>query len=269
MKARTEELLYLLLWSCDSLLRPSYQNVGESFEGWAYRKGYLRQLAELEQRKFLESQGKATFTPNVLERVIRLTESGRMHALGGRDPLLRWARPWDGYWWFVLFDVPVTQNTQRKQLRDLLQRSGFGHLQKSVWIGVDPVQPLKSWLFPGSKRAHLRSLVVFKGRPAGGETDREIVRAAWDFDEINELYRDHLAVLKRRPTARIDSDAAAGLMKCWGAEERQAWSAVVAADPLLPDVLLPPGYLGKKAWQARVKTLALAFHQIREFRPPL
>ena len=36
-------------------------------------------------------------------------------------------------------------------------------------------------------------------------------------------------------------------------------------DPLLPEVLLPPGYAGRKAWERRQKTIAQAGEQIRAF----
>ena len=56
MKAKTEELLYLLLWTADQLCRPTFRNLTDTFEQWAYRQGFHRQLWELERRQFLESQ---------------------------------------------------------------------------------------------------------------------------------------------------------------------------------------------------------------------
>ena len=35
-----------------------------------------------------------------------------------------------------------------------------------------------------------------------------------------------------------------------------AWSGAVRSDPLLPQVLLPPDYAGKKAWGARRQAFA-------------
>ena len=55
MKAKTEELLYLLLWTCERLVRPTFRNLTDSFESWVYRNGFNRQLAELERRKLVES----------------------------------------------------------------------------------------------------------------------------------------------------------------------------------------------------------------------
>ena len=56
VKAKTEELLYLVLWACETLSRPTWRNLTESFEGWAYRRGLLRQLQRLEKQQLLERQ---------------------------------------------------------------------------------------------------------------------------------------------------------------------------------------------------------------------
>jgi len=56
VRAKTEELLYLLLWTAETISRPTWRNLTESFEGWAYRNGLLRQLQRLEKRRWLDGQ---------------------------------------------------------------------------------------------------------------------------------------------------------------------------------------------------------------------
>src|SRR5215510_6660165 len=116
MKPKTEELLYFLLWSCELLMRPTFRNLTDSFEGWAYRNGFLQQLAALERLQLLESLPTNNSVGSA-DRILRLTEAGRLHALGGRDPESRWGRMWDGRWWLVLFDVPLGQETERNRFR--------------------------------------------------------------------------------------------------------------------------------------------------------
>ena len=87
MKAKTEELLYHLLWTCQMLSRPTWRNMTESFEGWAYRNGLLVQMGRLEQRKWVTRKSRERS-----DRTYRLSAQGRLHALGGRDPEERWAR---------------------------------------------------------------------------------------------------------------------------------------------------------------------------------
>lgn len=112
MQPKTEEFLNLLLWAGDMLARPTFRNLTDSYESWAYRNGLMRQVATLERKQYLERD---TAAPD--DRLYRLTAQGRLHVLGGREPETQWARPWDGQWRLVLFDVPTGQNAQRERLR--------------------------------------------------------------------------------------------------------------------------------------------------------
>ena len=256
-------MLYFLLWSCERLARPTFRNLTESFEGWAYRNGFHRQLAELNRQNLLELRpGVSDSSP--AERVLRLTEGGRLRALGGRDPEICWRRKWDGRWHLVLFDLPLTQNRVRDQLRYYLRKRGFGYLQNSVWISPHPLQEAKANLV--ASPVDVESLILLEARPEAGESDEEIIAGAWDFAKINRLYANHLMVLEARPKGQLRDASAARLFRKWAAEERVAWLAVTAEDPLLPEALLPRDYLGRKVWQIRVKELSQAGEQIRSFR---
>src|ERR1035437_10578695 len=59
MQPKTEEFLNLLLWSADLLARPTFRNLTDSYESWAYRNGLLRQVATLEQQQLLERDTKS------------------------------------------------------------------------------------------------------------------------------------------------------------------------------------------------------------------
>lgn len=119
----------------DTLARPTFHNLTESYEGWAYRHGLLRQTARLEGRKLIERKSGSD-----RDRLYRLSARGRLHALGGRDPEERWTRSWDGDWRLVIFDVPIRRNAQRERLRRYLRARNFGCLQNSVWITPDPME---------------------------------------------------------------------------------------------------------------------------------
>jgi phenylacetic acid degradation operon negative regulatory protein len=243
VRPKTELLLYYLLWSTESLIRPTFRNLNESFEGWAYRTGLFRQVAELERQQLIERKTGDD------GRIYRLTSRGRLHALGGRDPVTQWSRRWDGLWRLVLFDVPVRSNTLRSQFRRYLRRRAFGCLQKSVWITPDPIDD--GFLPASSIKADVKSLICLAGRPCSGETDADLVAAAWDFKLINQKYRRHLEILKTRPGAQLTSASHSLAMTRWAEAERNAWNDAVRDDPLLPRRILPPGYLGEKAWQNR------------------
>ena len=172
MRPRTKELLYLMLWTFETLSRPSFRNIGESFEGWAYRRGFLSRLQELEAMRFIE------FRDVGLQRMFRLTESGRLHALGGFDPESLWNRSWDGRWRLVIFDVPNEHTRLRNRLRAHLQQAGYGWLQNSVWISPDPLRLDRSLLT--MTKPDVESLMLLEAKPIAGESNSDIVCGAWN-----------------------------------------------------------------------------------------
>jgi DNA-binding transcriptional regulator PaaX len=260
VKPKTEEFLNLLLWSADRLARPTFRNLTDSYESWAYRNGLLRQVATLERRQFLERDATS---PD--DRLYRLTAQGRLHVLGGRDPEAQWARPWDGQWRLVLFDVPAGENAQRERLRRYLRDQGFGYLQNSVWISPDPLAAEREVL--GGGQINVESLVLLEARPCAGESDAEMVAGAWDFERINRRYARHLKILEERPGNALGNAAAAKALLRWSAMEREAWLDAVINDPLLPGRLLPSDYLGQQSWQRRGEVLRAASRQLRTFKP--
>jgi len=259
MDAKTEELLLTLLWTCDMFSRPTFRNLTDSYEGWAYRNGFLRQLQRLEKQQLLERLPAGSG-----DRLHRLTQAGRLHALGGRDPVAQWKRKWDGRWRLVLFDVPEKRRIARDKLRDYLHHRGFGYLQNSVWITPDDVSEERVLLSGGS--VNVKSLIVLEARPCAGETDAEIVAGAWDFERINACYSTYRQLLARRPRNRLNTRTATATFHHWLREERQSWAAAMVIDPLLPACLCPSEYQGNAAWQERLEVMGRAAEQMRSFR---
>lgn len=259
MKSKTEDLLYLLLWACDMAARPTFRNLTDSFEGWAYRTGFHRQLAALENQRLLESKQDSTDG-----RLHRLTEAGRRLVLGVRDPVSRWKRRWDGKWRMVLFDVPQNKASDRTRLRRSLAARGFGYLQNSVWITPDPLTGEREALAAGP--VDVESLILLEARPCAGESNAEIVAGAWDFEAINRSYERHAEVLAQLPRQPIVGEAAARQLQRWFCEERLAWSETMSLDPLLPECLHPADYPGVKAWKRRLEIMGEASRQMRAFR---
>jgi DNA-binding transcriptional regulator PaaX len=242
VRASTEEFLYVLLWTADSFLRPSLRNAidPESFEAWAWRNDLGRRLAQLERRKLIE-RGTG--------RVVQLTEAGRLTALGGRDPLVRWARPWDGHWRLILFDLPAEETALRLKLWRLLRAEHFGYLQRSVWLAVDSLTEARRIM--SAAPIDPESFVCFEGKPAGGESDEAIVRGAWDFAEIGHRYEEHLEVIRSFPRHLEPTPSGFAQARAWVGRELRAWRAAVERDPLLPRALWPRGYSGQRSWDAR------------------
>ena len=243
MKARTELLLYQMSYALDRLSRPTWQNVDASFESWAYGNGLLRQIQRLQAGSYLEmDRDEATG-----RRVIRLTEKGLAAGKAGRDPDQRWERPWDGKWRMVLFDLPETERRMRDQLRLNLVGSGFGCMQRSVWITPDPMPDLAAHL--RAMAVNAAGLVILEAAPYGGESAADMVQAAWDFKRINFAWDSLGSHLKVVPDRSETGQRQA--FESWSAKERELLKDCLRVDPLLPSPLLPPDYRGKAVWSQR------------------
>jgi phenylacetic acid degradation operon negative regulatory protein len=250
MKAKTELLLYRLLWLAEKPLRPSYFNLEQSFEGWAYRSGLLNQIHQLEAQGFLE----ATQDPASGKRLHRLTNAARAIMLGGRDPEKAWAAPWDRKWRLFLFDIPEQEKSKRRQLTRVLARAGCGCLQGSVWIS--PATPPEIEKIVATEDSDCTHLLLLLADSKGSRVDSKMVEGAWDFDAINAKYDklqeilDHFPQVLRENTRESLAD--------WTDSENAASRAALQMDPLLPSVLLPKHYVGRKIWKSRGKILAQA-----------
>jgi phenylacetic acid degradation operon negative regulatory protein len=252
---KTEEWLYELLWLTDRLSRPTLRNLTDTFEGWASRRGLLRQIQRLEGERLVESRGS-----RLEEKIYRLTEAGRLAALRGRDPEACWNRRWDGQWRLVVFDLPESKNKLRVRLRRFLQDQQFGYLQNSVWITPDPLEALSKAFQEFAE--DVETLVLLEAHPCGGASDAAIVQGAWDFERTNHLYRAYLDTLEQFSRKAGEGPLSTREWSQWSRLERAAWFAVIDSDPLLPRSLLPADYLGVKAWEARKQAAKLLARQV-------
>jgi phenylacetic acid degradation operon negative regulatory protein len=250
MKAKTELILYHCLWMADTMMRPSWRNMNSSFEGWAYRNGFLRQVHTLEAQGWLESGGGSDGT----ERVYRLTRKGMLRALGGSNPEDRWNRSWDGKWRMVVFDLPEEKRSLRNELRRELRAARFGGLQGSVWVSPDSVDMVGEQLKKTASSCGM--ITFFEGITCCGESNSEVVSTAWNFTKIKADYAKHLAHLQSMPTG--GGRGVRQSLLDWGRIEKRLWAECMESDPLLPRELWPAGYTGETVWKKRIKILRQA-----------
>jgi DNA-binding transcriptional regulator PaaX len=244
-----EEVLTLIYYGVDLFCFPTLRNWNESYEGWLYRHGLLRRIRHLEAQRMLARQGGRA------DWAVRLTESGRLAATGGRDPQARWRRPWDGWWRQFVFDLPVGEQAKRAVLLRWLRHNGFGYLQDSVWISPDPVGELAKVLKGMSEDA--ATFTVLECRCARGFSNAALVAAAWPFERIQQAYGTYQQfahdAMKRLRGARLHPRDFFSLLR----SEREHWQAAFSLDPLLPRPLWPKDYKGPQAWRTRGELLRL------------
>jgi len=161
MKAKSELLLYHLLWTAETVMDPTFRNLDASFESWAYRNGFLPQIHRLEAAGLIESP-KESWSRG---RFVRLTEDGRIAALGGRDPEACWAAPWDKKWRLVLFDLPEKERALRMQVRRALIEGGM-RLPSGQRVDFPPCAAMRRAVVEGTGRG-LRPLDCTRSRFAG------------------------------------------------------------------------------------------------------
>ena len=260
MKAKTALLLYRLQWLAEKPFMPTFRNLEQSFEGWAYANGLLKQIQRLEAQGLLE----ASRDPHSGQRLHRLTEAGRLAASGGRDPDTWWGREWDGKWRLFLFDIPVIENAKRYQLTRALAAARCGCLQGSVWIAPFMPPPIEALISEADPECS--HLLLLLADSKGAAVDHGMVAAAWNFDLINQRWRDLGKVLDRFQDAAREGTPEA--LADWTAAENEACRAALTVDPLMPACLLPRGYRGRKTWRRRRAVYASAARLIPEAGGP-
>ncbi len=171
---------------------------------------------------------------------MRLAPEARQRLLVTR-PQESWSKPWAGKWRVVTYDLPLPQRKDRYALWDALRANKFGLLQQSVWLWPHDLEPI------------LQEIVLQTGLPecfCGFEAgrlflcdDRELVSAAWDFEEIGRRHQTYVKHLVATPTAAksvSDLKALGRLLRI----ESDAYQYAFTLDPLLPRELCPRGYKG-------------------------
>lgn len=175
-----------------------------------------------------ERHGRSTVW-RVAPRGRRLIEDGMRRSAAFVEPF----DAWDGRWLILLVTVPQQQRAQRKRLYGALSWIGMGNPTPGVWLtphtehAEEARETIRELGLEGSTLA-------FSGPAAGiGLSEEEIVRSAWDLDELGARYR---TLLNRY----ADVDPAPGDETLFThVEMLNALQRFLRLDPRLPVALLP------------------------------
>ncbi|GAA4081646.1 PaaX family transcriptional regulator [Actinomadura miaoliensis] len=149
-------------------------------------------------------------------------------------------RAWDGRWLIVMVSVPETRRRLRHQLHTRLAWAGFGNPTAGLWVSPHPEREAEVKQIVGDLGLEA-SAFSFTGPFAGIGSEAELVERAWDLAEVDSRYAAFL-------------DEFSGLRPEPGDETLFAqvrlvheWRRFPFLDPQLPDELLPPGWIGRRA----------------------
>jgi phenylacetic acid degradation operon negative regulatory protein len=149
-------------------------------------------------------------------------------------------RVWDGRWLVVLASVPETQRKRRHQLQTKLAWAGLGNPTAGLWVSPHP-----------ERAAEVRRIIddlelgeaaySFVGPYGMVGSEAELVRRAWDLDEVSQAYAAFLSEFARLEPVGGEATLLAQIRIV------HAWRRFPFLDPQLPDVLLPARWIGHRA----------------------
>lgn len=137
-------------------------------------------------------------------------------------------RRWQGDWTAVLVTSVGIDARLRAALRTTLTRRRFGELREGVWMRPDNLDPEPAATLGADIVARARVLTARDRDPAG------LAAALWDLPGWAETGEQLL-------TAMAGADDVPGRFAAAAAIVRH-----LLTDPVLPDVLLPPGWPGDR-----------------------
>ena len=181
-----------------------------------YLKAALKRIAKNGSLKFGKDQNR-----------LQLTKLG-WDKLREKFPLIKFQnKRWDGLWRLVVFDISEKDRRLRSMLRRNLVKTGFGQLQKSMYISPHDVAE-KIYQFLNTHGLE-NEVYVLTSRQLYIKDFGQLARKIWPVDKLNRRYK----LLMRRKN------------------NHRAWLTdyldIVVDDPFLPKDLLPKPWYGFKA----------------------
>jgi phenylacetic acid degradation operon negative regulatory protein len=176
-----------------------------------------------------------------------LSEEGRDLLREGDELIFRRDRAVleDG-WLLVVFSMPESERDRRHQLRSNLTWLGFGTLAPGVWIAPAHLyEPTAAMIHRLGLDAY--SELMHTQHLAFGDLSQK-VRQWWDFEQLDPLYQEFVAVhgpvleRRRRGERQGGAEAFADYVRAL-----TDWRRLPYLDPGLPAELLPPDWIGIRA----------------------
>lgn len=190
------------------------------------------------------------------EVYVRLTSSGREKIVRDFPILSLSARPWDGRWRIVIFDIEESNKNTREALRDKLRELGLGMLQESVWVTPHDVSVDLREFLESKDLGEVAFVLEVSSILAGNQ--ELLVRKIWNLDAFDEAYREIVKDANKLKDLYMISSGRnvqyTEVKKRELIEEarkiRQRYGETLLSDPCLPKELLPVDWPAGKARRA-------------------
>ena len=162
------------------------------------------------------------------------------------------SRPWNGWLYLTIYDIPENLRRSRMKLSNLMKQLAFGMLQKSVWVSFLDPEPFLADLIEWDELDDFVVTVKSRVSPRLRNGLIPLLANAFKLDNLNLRYEGFIDQVKE---AKIES-----------ADLAVRYLAILRQDPQLPFRLLPQDWLGDKAHQVYVKKIIPKMpHEYGEF----
>jgi len=192
-----------------------------------------------------------------------LSDNGRTrfaeatHRIYGASPGV-----WPGRWTLVF--VPAAAGAAREKLRERLRWLGFGETAPGVFA-----HPM---LEAADLRKALRSVagaaeqpIILEARSVSADSDHQMVRAGWNLEDLETRYRQFVKTYEPVSEA-LGSRAATDPANAFAIRTLliHEYRKVHLRDPMLPEGLLPSGWIGATAYELCRELYASVFNAAEE-----
>lgn len=148
-------------------------------------------------------------------------------------------RPWNGWLYLTLYDIPENLRRSRDKLSKLMRQMSYGMLQKSVWVSFEDPEPFLEDLIEWDELEDFVVTVKSRVSPRLRKGLIPLLAAAFKLDNLNLRYQAFINLTKAGKTSPQDLAV--------------RYLATLKDDPQLPFRLLPKDWLGDRAHHIYLK----------------
>ncbi len=166
-----------------------------------------------------------------------LTRKGKKYLQDNFPRFFYRSNNWDGYFYFVIFDLIELKRNQRDRLRRLLKRLKFAYLQKSVWITYN--HSFLKPIFEFKKFYRLeKDILIIKAKFEENKNLSKLVQKIWLLNEINDGYKKIFIEYQKSLLDYQENNNLRIFLERYEKISKKFYQ-IYQEDPLIPSVFLP------------------------------